>query len=246
MDRLYLVPEYTYKDLTIIRGVCLDSAVAVANTPVNISISGLENGVYWLYARDSSGNISEPEAFTIIGDIDSNPPVLYITEDALYQPESINAISTEDGVIYLVPEYTYQDLTNIRGVCLDSVAAIEEDVVTINISGLGNGVYWLYARDDSDNISEPKEFTIMGVGVENIFSGQTRIFHAPTNNLITVQTKEPGEYSFELISMNGRIILSRNFNGDMHQIDLSSFQKGVYFITVRSKDFIITEKIIKL
>ncbi|MFC2116642.1 T9SS type A sorting domain-containing protein [Bacteroidota bacterium] len=29
-------------------------------------------------------------------------------------------------------------------------------------------------------------------------------------------------------------------------MDLSSFQKGVYFITVRSRDYVRTEKIIKL
>ncbi len=34
--------------------------------------------------------------------------------------------------------------------------------------------------------------------------------------------------------------------GTSHQIDLSTFQKGVYFITIRSKDFATTRKIIKL
>jgi hypothetical protein len=34
--------------------------------------------------------------------------------------------------------------------------------------------------------------------------------------------------------------------GKSHQIDLSSFQKGVYFITIRSKDFVTTRKVIKL
>jgi len=34
--------------------------------------------------------------------------------------------------------------------------------------------------------------------------------------------------------------------GTVHQIDLSSFKKGVYFITIRSKEYVTTEKIIKL
>ena len=173
-------------------------------------------------------------------------PDLYVTEDSLYKQAFIKAISTEDGFIYLVPQYTYKDLTNIRGVCLDSVAAIADDVVSINISGLENGKYWLYARDGSGNVSEYKEFTIAGVGIESILAGQIRIFPTPANNLITVQAREPGEYSIEIISMNGQIILSRNFVGTIHQIDLSSFRKGVFFITVRSDDFVVTEKIIKL
>ena len=34
--------------------------------------------------------------------------------------------------------------------------------------------------------------------------------------------------------------------GPTHQLDLSSFQKGVYFITIRSNDFVRTRKIIKI
>ena len=34
--------------------------------------------------------------------------------------------------------------------------------------------------------------------------------------------------------------------GKSKQIDLSSFSKGIYFITLRSKEFVRTEKIIKL
>jgi hypothetical protein len=146
----------------------------------------------------------------------------------------------------LVPEDTNKDLISIRGVCIDSVAAIADNVVAINISGLGNGKYWLYARDGSDNISEYKEFTIAGVGIENILAGQIRIFPIPTSKLITIQVGEPGEFSIEIISVNGQIILSRDFIGEIYQIDLSPFQKGVYFITLRSKDFGTTRKIIKL
>ena len=31
-----------------------------------------------------------------------------------------------------------------------------------------------------------------------------------------------------------------------HQLDLSTFQKGVYFISIRSKDIVTTRKVIKL
>jgi hypothetical protein len=34
--------------------------------------------------------------------------------------------------------------------------------------------------------------------------------------------------------------------GPSHHLDLSSFQKGVYLITIRSKDFVTKRKIIKL
>ena len=62
----------------------------------------------------------------------------------------------------------------------------------------------------------------------------------------TIQTGISGTYKFEIASINGRIVHAGKYTGNPYQIDLSSFQKGVYFITIRSKDFVTTKKIIKL
>ena len=72
------------------------------------------------------------------------------------------------------------------------------------------------------------------------------LYPNPVNDLLTLQLRESASYSFEIFSINGRIIQRRNFIGSTHQIDLSSFQKGIYIITIRSKDFVTTKKIIKL
>jgi hypothetical protein len=173
-------------------------------------------------------------------------PELSAVDSVLYPSEFIEVTSTKDGIIYLVPENTNKDLTSIRGVCIDSVAVLANSAVNISLSGLENGKYWLYARDGSGNISEYKDFTIAGVGIENILAGQIRIFPTPTSKLITIQVGEPGEFSIEIISMNGQQIHNEEMEGTSHQIDLSSFENGVYFIIVRSEDFVTTEKIIKL
>ena len=47
-------------------------------------------------------------------------------------------------------------------------------------------------------------------------------------------------------STNGQVIHSSTMEGNAHQIDLSSLQSGVYIITISSKDFVETRKIIKL
>ena len=86
---------------------------------------------------------------------------------------------------------------------------------------------------------------ITGIPPENILAEPIRIFPTPTPKLITIQVAESGEFSIEILSLNGQIILSRDFTGKIYQVDLSSFEKGLYFITVRSKDYVRTEKIIK-
>ena len=73
-----------------------------------------------------------------------------------------------------------------------------------------------------------------------------KIYPNPTNSIITIETEYPDLYSIQIASLNGQLLLSKEFEGTTHQIDLSSFQKGVYLITIRSENFLITRKIVKL
>jgi hypothetical protein len=72
------------------------------------------------------------------------------------------------------------------------------------------------------------------------------LYPNPTNSLLTIETDHPDHYSINLSSLNGQLIHSTTMEGTSHLIDLSSFQKGVYFITIRSEDFVTTRKVIKL
>ena len=85
-----------------------------------------------------------------------------------------------------------------------------------------------------------------GVGIEN--SSPTEFLHIypnPTNDMVTIQTNDPGQYSIEITSLNGQLIHSFISNRASQQVNLSPYPKGVYFITVRSDKTNITEKIIK-
>jgi len=73
-----------------------------------------------------------------------------------------------------------------------------------------------------------------------------RIYPNPLIDLLTIETEQPGHISVEITSLNGQLIYSSTMKETSYQIDLSSFQKGVYFITIRSKNSVTTEKIIKL
>ncbi|MCP4312343.1 MAG: T9SS type A sorting domain-containing protein [Bacteroidetes bacterium] len=169
-----------------------------------------------------------------------------LAADNLYQPVYIAATSSEDGMIYLVPENTEKDIGIIRGVSIDSVEAVANSPINISISSLDNGKFWLYARDSTGNISEPKAFTIMGVGVDYKKAENVRIYPNPTDGILTINTENPNNTSIEITSLNGQKILIGEMEGTSHQLDLSPFQKGVYFITIRSKDFVTIKKIIKL
>ena len=223
----------------------------VGDTPATIYyVTGLSpNTTYEIsvVAYDAAGNRSESFAEIIVTTLNSDTDAPGLTAaDTIYKTEYIVATSTEDGMIYLIPVDTDQDLLIIRTAAIDSVVATANLAVNIAVTGLENGIYWLYARDSTGNISEPEAFSIIGVGIENASANQISLYPNPAIDQITVQSKGTGIYSIEITSLNGQIIQSGNLTEMIHQIDISSFQKGVYFITIRSKDYVTTEKIIKL
>lgn len=72
------------------------------------------------------------------------------------------------------------------------------------------------------------------------------IYPNPLEDLITIESDFTGYQSIQITSLNGLLIYSGEMNGTTHQLDLSSFQSGVYFITIRSEEFVTIRKIIKL
>jgi len=72
------------------------------------------------------------------------------------------------------------------------------------------------------------------------------LFPNPTSKIIYIKTSILEQFKIEITSLNGQLIFNKEMEGTTHQLDLSSFQKGVYFITIRSEDFVTTKKIIKL
>jgi hypothetical protein len=72
------------------------------------------------------------------------------------------------------------------------------------------------------------------------------IYPNPTYTLLNIETCISDQYNIEITSLNGQLVYIGRMEGLTHQIDLSSFEKGLYFITIRSRDYVRTEKIIKL
>ena len=88
--------------------------------------------------------------------------------------------------------------------------------------------------------------TECSAGIEKRYYNNIAIYPNPTNTILTIETGISDLYNIEITSQNGQLILSKEMEGTTHQLDLSSFQSGVYFITIRSKDFTTTRKIIKM
>jgi pimeloyl-ACP methyl ester carboxylesterase len=86
------------------------------------------------------------------------------------------------------------------------------------------------------------------VNINVRYTDEITLYPNPSSGLITVLMDYPDQIHYEIYSLNGQQILSGIFLGkeEVRQLDLKAINKGVYFITIRSKDFVTTRKIIKL
>ncbi len=72
------------------------------------------------------------------------------------------------------------------------------------------------------------------------------IYPNPTKDFCTIEMFNSKEFTIEITSVNGQQIYCTVAEGSTHQLDLSSFRKGIYFITIRSNSIVSKRMIIKL
>jgi len=99
--------------------------------------------------------------------------------------------------------------------------------------------------DGSPNVVFTTE-ACSGVGVEEDIQYELSVYPNPVNGITTLQLEVPAEYSIEIVSMNGQVVMQRQFSGSSYELDLSSIPKGIYFLTIGSGEFVTTKKIVKL
>jgi hypothetical protein len=83
---------------------------------------------------------------------------------------------------------------------------------------------------------------VMQSHVKNMIS----IYPNPVRDLLNIYTGSMEMHRVDISSIAGQILQSYNMDQAILQLDLSSFRKGVYFITLSSKDFVTTRKVLKL
>ncbi len=126
----------------------------------------------------------------------------------------------------------------------DQVATVSATGV---VTGISRGETTITATANGGKCTASCLVTVnTGVGIEKDKAGHFALFPNPVNDMLTVQTGITESHLVEISSMNGKVFYSRTMDKPGYQIDLSTFQKGVYFITIRSKDNATTRKIIKL
>ena len=242
---IYIVPEGTSILVDSIIKYSMASADVLANTETEIPLTDLSVGKYSILGVTSMGFVStNPYLLEVVEN--ARPPDLTLEDNTVKQGDTIYVTSNKDGTIYLVVTGTTPE-NFVKGRVRDSVQVSSDNLAEIYTVDLYPKDYLLYAVDNYGQFSASCVVTVKLVdGIENNIAGHFALFPNPVEDLLTVQASFTGSYLVEITSMNGQLIHSEEMEGAIHQLDLSSFQKGVYLITIRSKDFVATRKIIKL
>ena len=98
----------------------------------------------------------------------------------------------------------------------------------------------------SDNIYFTENCQGCFTAIEENPEAEFLVFPNPVDDMLTIRSAQPRHMIVEIASPGGQLISIQEIEGTTLQLDLSPFQKGVYFITIRSRDLVTTKKIIKL
>ncbi len=75
---------------------------------------------------------------------------------------------------------------------------------------------------------------------------QFKVYPNPASDHINVYSNLTGKYAMEISSVNGQLLQRQELSVNEYQINLAAFPTGVYYITVRTVELVLQEKIIKL
>jgi hypothetical protein len=139
-----------------------------------------------------------------------------------------SAIGSGDFVLH---ELDLSYMPTLYKVCVWSMPFPPEGV-TISTSGSPN----LSFTEDCSALSDNEIETRLPSGLQ--------IYPNPTSGMITIEPAQLTDFDIEITSVNGQLIYNACMEGNSCQLDLSSCKAGVYFITVRGKDMVITRKFI--
>jgi len=80
---------------------------------------------------------------------------------------------------------------------------------------------------------------------ERIITGLS-IYPNPVQEVLTIETSRSEQYTIDLTTLSGQLLYRTKMERPSIKINLSSFQNGLYFITIRSWDYVRTLKIVKM
>ncbi len=96
----------------------------------------------------------------------------------------------------------------------------------------------------SDTFCDSVTVELQSTSVANILANNLKLYPNPTSGKVNVKLPASSEVSFEVINTLGAVVYAETKTGNtQHQLDLSSLNNGVYFITTKQSGMVTQNKI---
>ncbi|HKJ80153.1 MAG TPA: T9SS type A sorting domain-containing protein, partial [Prolixibacteraceae bacterium] len=194
-------------------------------------------------------NIGEPGifgGFTFVrSDLDVKAPEWYYISLGTFTPgTNLVVMTTEDAVVYLVPEGTSPDTTSIKEAAVSTTEATAFKQTNVATSGVEPGSYVFYAFDSSNNISEVSQVIQLQYPVnadEILFDSEIKIYYNQSSQILHIKsTREIGH--IELYNILGKKVGDESCKGKLFEFQTNGLIPGVYLVRVFDKDGKLTVK----
>lgn len=134
----------------------------------------------------------------------------------------------------------------------DNVAISDSNAnpyIITNAQSTDSGEYHCIIQDSSTPDFETIRATITvnigTLGTKDLIINGIEIFPNPTNKYLVIKLPNDNKTELSLFDINGKLILQKNMNTAETKIDLTSFENGIYIVTLKTKNFKVSKRIIK-
>ncbi len=134
----------------------------------------------------------------------------------------------------LLTDLKIEGMSNLNEVCVWTTSFPPAEV-TVSTEGSPNVCF----ETDCNGVCDPTD-------VDEYAKQSLSIFPNPVDDIITIVIENTNKATIEIYSLNGKLLLNKAVDSKVDEIDIFSYPKGMYFITIRSVDYVITRKIVKL
>jgi photosystem II stability/assembly factor-like uncharacterized protein len=154
---------------------------------------------------------------------------------------AVNVNNTSAGAP--VPNYTWSsapaaNISNTSAIA-PSITFSATGVYTISLAANNGGT--------TSTTTHTINITACGVGMaeHNMFEQSIGLYPNPANDKINIEVSNTSSYSYKITDLLGKVVVSDKVSGQSNtSVNLSSINKGIYFLTVESNGQKATRKII--
>ncbi|RLD47862.1 MAG: hypothetical protein DRI97_19265, partial [Bacteroidetes bacterium] len=107
------------------------------------------------------------------------------------------------------------------------------------------GTYHAIVTEDGCVSEKSNQIYIQATDIKQHDFRSLKIFPNPTQDFILIETENLGRYILEITASTGQLMRQEVVSDPVYSVNLSQMINGIYFITIKTEDFVKTERIIK-